>query len=112
MSLTLAAVGDNKLDIYGATPTAMFDITFDNSYPAAGYAVVAANFGLSRPIAGIVFIAVNTAGFVRQYQYNNQTAKIMVLMTVGAAGTAAYVDVTPATDLSASKVRALILCQR
>lgn len=110
MSVTVVAVGDNKRDVYGATEVAMFDVTFDNSYPAGGYAVVAKTFGLSRPIAGIAFIAVNTAGIVQMFYYNNQTGKIMVLM-VGAS-TAAFADLTPTTNIATMTVRALVFTQR
>lgn len=110
MSLTIAGVGDNKYDIYGSTPAGMFDITYDNSYPAAGYAVTAGNFGLSRPIAGILFLGVNTAAFVNQFVYNNATAKIMILK-VGAT-TAAFVDSSAAADFSTFITRVLVFCRR
>lgn len=110
MSLTIAGVGDNKYDIYGSTPAGMFDITYDNSYPAAGYAVTQASFGLSRPIAGILFLAVNTAASVNQFYYNNQTAKIMVLM-VGAT-TAAFADLTATTNIATWVTRVLVFCRR
>lgn len=113
MSLTIAGVGDNKYDIYGATPTGVFTVTMDTSYPAGGYALTAAAFGLSRPIAGVLVIGVNTAALVSAYQYNAATGKLQVLSTTaGAAGTVPFQDEDAATNLSTFVLTVLVICKR
>lgn len=112
MAATLAAVGDNKLDIYGSTPAAVYDVTLDNSYPAGGYVVTAAQFGF-RGLAGLKIIGINTAGVVNNYAWNSQTGKLMVLRTTaGVAGTAPNQDATPAADFSTVVLRVLAIALR
>lgn len=111
MSLTIAFVGDNKLDYYGATPAVAADVTLDASYPAGGYVITGAQFGL-RTVLGMLVLRVNTAAFVNQYFYNGQTGKLMVLGTSGGTvGTATYAD-SSVTNLATWQIRFLVLGQR
>jgi hypothetical protein len=98
---TYAAVGDNKLDVYGATEVGMWTITFGagDTYVTGGLALVAATFGLSRPIAGMNVIAINTAaltvGVGDNVIWNSQTQKLQ-FEGVGGGG----VGTVPATELN------------
>lgn len=47
MALTLAKVKDSE-DIWGKHRRVVFDVTFDNSYPAGGEVILPANVGLRR----------------------------------------------------------------
>lgn len=110
MALTIAKVADEAPDYWGATPIGFFDITFDNSYPAGGYAVTAKQFGL-RILSGMIAVGGNTAGAVNSYYYNSQTGKLMVL-EAGAGAPVAFADTTAATDLSTFTQRFLVFGQR
>lgn len=107
-----AGVGDNKLDVYGATPAALWTIAFGagDTYVAGGLPLVAATFGLSRPIAGVLLVGVNTAAFVNGWVWNSQTQKFMGL-TVGVSP-AAYVDLVAATALVGVVLTVLVLATR
>jgi len=109
---TYAAVGDNKLDIYGATPTALWTISFGGSdtYVAGGLPLVAATFGLARPIAGVLTVGYNTAAFVNGWVWNPQTQKLQGL-TVGVSP-AAFVDLVAATSLTGVVLTVLVIAQR
>ena len=81
---TYAPVGDNKLDVFGATPAAVWTITFGgaDTYVAGGLALVASTFGLSRPIAGVLHLGSNTAlSVVMLPVWNTQTQKLQLLWT-------------------------------
>jgi hypothetical protein len=77
-SLTYAGSGDNKLDVYGATPVAIWTITTSgaDTYVAGGIPLVAASFGLSRPIGSVEVIGVNTAAIGIVWQWNVTTQKL------------------------------------
>ena len=108
----LAGVGDNKRDIYGATDVAIWTIAFGagDTYVAGGLALTAAQFGLSRPIAGVELIGVNTAGFVNDWVWNTQTQKFMGL-TVGVSP-AAFVDLVAGTSLTGVVLTVRVTAQR
>lgn len=80
---TYAGVGDNKIDVYGATATAIWTIAFasGDTYVAGGLALASATFGLSRPIAGIIPIGDNTAGIIATPTWNTQTQKLQLLVS-------------------------------
>lgn len=103
---TYAGSGDNKLDVYGATATAIWTITFStgDTYVTGGLALVAATFGLSRPILGIVPVATNTAGVIATPTWNSQTSKMQLLVS-GA-------DLGSATSLTGVVYTVLIITQR
>jgi len=84
MAATISKVNDEGLDYAGSTPIGQFKFTGDAAYPAGGYAVTAAQFGL-RILSGIIELANNTAaaGFV--LSYNSQTGKVQVLESAGSA---------------------------
>lgn len=113
---TIAGLGDNKLDVYGATPTAVFTITFGgaDTYVAGGLALTQANFGLSRPIAGVHVMGVNTAGIPFQYLWNTQTQKLQFQnVNVGLASTPAPLqDLTAATSIANVVLTVLVIAQR
>jgi len=73
-----AGLGDNKLDVYGATDVAIWTITMgaSDTYTAGGLALVAATFGLSRPIAGVEVIGVSTAALGVTWMWNVTTQKL------------------------------------
>jgi hypothetical protein len=111
----IAGVGDNKRDVYGATDTSVSTITFGagDTYVAGGLALLAAQFGLSRPIAGIKVIGVNTVASVWDWAWNTQTQKLQMLGAGGgAAGTAAFADATAATAMANFQVTVLVITQR
>jgi hypothetical protein len=94
---TYAKVGDNGLDVYGATEVGCWTITFGgaDTYVTGGLALVSQNFGLSRPIAGVNILGINTAaitlGIGDNIIWNTQTQKLQMegsnaTVTAGAAG--------------------------
>lgn len=109
---TYAKLGDSGYDIFGATPVAIYTITFSagDTYVAGGLPLTAAIFGLSRPLSTVQVIGVNTAAFVTGWQWNTQTQKLMGL-TVGATP-AAFVDLVAATALAGYVLTALAMGQR
>lgn len=110
---TYAAVGDNKLDAWGSTDVATdWTITFasGDTYTAGGLALTAALFGLSRPIADVQVVGVNTAGFVYGWRWNTQTQKLMGL-TVGVSP-AAFVDLVASTSLTGIVLTVRVVTQR
>ena len=111
-----AGVGDNKLDVYGATDVAMFTITFgaSDTYTAGGLALTAATFGLSRPIAGIVMLGGNTAGIVVGLYWNTQTQKLqMTEVNVGLASTPAeFQELAASTSIASFAFTVLVFTQR
>lgn len=113
---TYAAVGDNKIDAWGSTDVATdWTITFatGDTYVAGGLALTAALFGLSRPIADVQVVGVNTAASVWQWRWNTQTQKLMMLGAGGgAAGTAAYADGTVGQSLTGMVVTVRVVTQR
>jgi len=77
---TIAGVGDNKLDVYGATDVSISTLTFlsTDTYLTGGYTgLTAAAFGLSRPILSIEVIGMNTAGLGMVWIWNTQTSALM-----------------------------------
>jgi hypothetical protein len=90
-----AGAGDNKLDVYGATDVAIWTITFGGSdtYTAGGLALVAATFGLSRPILAVEVIGANTAAFGVDWAWNSQTQKLQAEWT-GAVLSAAFAEIS------------------
>lgn len=113
---TYAAVGDNKLDAWGATDVATdWTITFSSgdTYVTGGLALVAATFGLSRPIADVQVVAVNTAASVWNWVWNSQTSKLMMLGAGGGvAGTAAFADGGSGTSMTGFVVTVRVVTQR
>jgi hypothetical protein len=103
---TYAGVGDNKIDDYGATAVAIWTITFStgDTYVTGGLALVAATFGLSRPILGIVQVATNTAGIIASAVWNQQTSKLQLLVS-GA-------ELASATSLTGVVLTVLVITQR
>lgn len=107
MALGIAPVIDEKLDYAGTTPFGIFDLTGDNNYPAGGYAVNAALFGL-RLLAGLIELANNTAGIGVYLSYNNQTGKIQFLQCPGTAA-GPGVEIGGGTNVSAFVYRCAIV---
>lgn len=99
---TYAGVGDNKLDVYGATDVAIWTITMGgaDTYLTGGLALTAALFGLSRPILAVEVIAMNTTaqsgGMV--WQWNFTTQSLMAVWSGAAAG--ALPQVTNGTSIA------------
>jgi hypothetical protein len=90
-----AAVGDNGRDLYGATPVAIWTVTTGaaDTYVAGGLALAAASFGLSRPIAAVEVIGVNTAAIGITWVWNVQTQKLMGFWT-GAGNSAVEAQIS------------------
>lgn len=113
---TYAAIGDNKVDVYGATLTGVWSITFGGSdtYLTGGLALVAATFGLSRPIAGMIQIAINTAAIVANALWNSQTSKLQLQeVNVGLASTPApFQELPNTTSIANFAYTFLIITQR
>ena len=84
-----AGVGDNKLDVYGATDVAIWTLAFtaSDTYLTGGLALVAASFGLSRPIASVEVIGFNTAALGMVWQWNVTTQSLMAFWSAGSATT-------------------------
>lgn len=92
-TLTASPPGPNALDfISNRWDKKTGEITFDNSYPAGGYAV--SKFGLST--VGDVHIG-ESGGYV--VQYNPMTDKVQVFVMPAAATAGPLVEETAATDL-------------
>jgi hypothetical protein len=85
---TYTGSGDNKLDVYGATAVAIWTIAFSaaDTYVTGGLALLAATFGLSRPILGVEVIGFNTAGTGIVWQWNTTTGKLQAFVTGAASG--------------------------
>jgi hypothetical protein len=111
---TYAGVGDNKLDVYGATDVAMWTITFgaSDTYVTGGLALVAATFGLSRPIAGVIVIGQNTAMEGILWVWNTTTQKLQAFVT-GASSGAVLAELGSASSLiQSAAITVLIPTQR
>jgi hypothetical protein len=98
---TFAAVGDNGLDVYGATDVAIFTLTFlsTDTYLTNGYTLTAAKFGLSRPILAVEVIGLNTAALGTVWTWNTQTGALMGFWT-GAGFSAVLAEIANTTTLS------------
>jgi len=105
-----AGLGDNKLDVWGSTEIGTWTITFGaaDTYVTGGLALTAATFGLSRPIAGMNIIGVNTAAFTvgvgDNIIWNSQTQKLQFegsssVTTLGAAPIAELASGTPIANV-------------
>ena len=94
-NLTYAGAGDNKSDVYGSTPVAIWTIATGaaDTYVAGGMALSAASFGLSRPIASVDVIGVNTAALGITWVWNVQTQKLMGFWT-GAGNSAVLAEIS------------------
>jgi alpha-D-ribose 1-methylphosphonate 5-phosphate C-P lyase len=80
-----------------------------SDYPTGGYAISANSLGLSEVLGAIVLGLNNTAvttGVL--WQYNVSTGKLQAFASNGAAP-ALLAEVAASTDLSAEKVRVLVL---
>lgn len=108
-----AGLGDNKTDFLGAIPVAMFTITFGagDTYLTNGLALAAANFGLSRPIAGILVVGKNTAAIGMDFVWNTQTQKLQAIQSTTGAP-AALVEVANATSIASFGLTVLVIAQR
>ncbi len=97
MALTIADVADSE-DVFGKHRTLVSDITGDASYPAGGYPVTAADFGIRR-IYGMKFIGGNAASGALLPHFDTTNSKIMFLYPTGggAASPAALADPVGAT---------------
>lgn len=111
MALTLQAVRAGQ-----ATPgqfrEAVWDITFDTSYPTGGYAVTAHDFGVGRELMGITECAQGlVAGTVTatsyKLTYDPGTKKIQLF--VSAADTVAFGEVAAAVNLATRKIRVRVI---
>ena len=116
---TYAPVGDNKLDVYGATEVGIWTITFgaSDTYATGGLALTAATFGLSRPIAGINVIGCNTAaittGIGDNEVWNTQTQKLQFEGTsAGTAGAAPIEELANGTSIANAQLTVQIFTQR
>jgi hypothetical protein len=110
-----AGVGDNKLDVYGATDVAIWTMAFtaSDTYLTGGLALLAATFGLSRPIAGVVVLGQNTAGGTAGmvWIWNTQTQKLQAFWT-GAVVSTALAEVTNTTSIASVTLTVLVITQR
>jgi hypothetical protein len=110
------AVGDGGIDMFGATEVGVnwqLAFTAGSTYVTGGLALTAAQFGLSRPIAYVLFAAYNTAAIVAPAIWNFQTSKMMLLgTTAGAAGTAPYQDLTNGTAIAGFGYLLQVVTQR
>jgi hypothetical protein len=113
------ALGDNKRDVYGATEVGMWTITFGagDTYVTGGLALVAATFGLSRPIAGINVMAINTAaltvGVGDNVIWNSQTQKLQFEGAGGgAAGTVGVAELNNGVSIANAALTLQIICLR
>lgn len=115
-SQVIAGSGDNKRDVYGSTDVSIATIAFGagDTYVAGGLALLAALFGLSRPILGVIVIGSNTAGVGLNWSWNSQTQKLQALMAnVGAINTpVGDVDATVGTVLTGMVLTVLVITQR
>jgi hypothetical protein len=78
---TYAKVGDQGLDVWGATEVGLWTITFGaaDTYVTGGLALTAATFGLTTPVSQPVTVLVvgqNTAGEGLFWMWNTQTGKL------------------------------------
>ena len=110
---TYAGVGDNKLDVYGSTDVAIWTIAFGGSdtYLTGGLTgLLAATFGLSRPILSVEVVGVNTAGLGMIWVWNTQTSALMAYWS----GTASAVlnQVTNGTPLTGIVLTVRVTVQR
>lgn len=112
----VAGSGDNKRDVYGATDVSICTIAFGagDTYVAGGLALAAAQFGLSRPILGVVVIGSNTAGIVIEWRWNTQTQKLMAMFAnVGAINIPVQdIEDPNATVLTGMVLTVLVITQR
>lgn len=112
---TIAGSGDNKFDVYGATDVSIASITFGgaDTYVTNGLALTAAQFGLPRPILGIVFLGGNTAGIVTGLYWNTQTQKLQMLGAGGGvAGTVAFAELANGTSIANFAFTVLVITSR
>jgi len=110
----LAGVGDNKIDVYGATEVGIWTVAFTSTdtYTTGGWAPTAAQFGLSRPILAILVIAQNTAGAGIEWTWNSQTSKLQGFVT-GTAANAVLNELGSASTLIQSvTLTVLVITQR
>lgn len=84
----------------GDLRTCAIKITFDNSYPAGGYAITPTSFGLVQ-IAIVLVPGLTLLG--RKVIWDSVNGKIK-LYTTAADGVGAATDMTAATDISADSV--------
>ena len=108
-----AGLGDNKTDFLGAIPVAMYTITFGaaDTYLTGGLALTAANFGLSRPIAGVLVVGQNTASVGQEWNWNSQTQKLQAIQSTTGAP-AAFVELANTTSIANFAMTVLVLAQR
>lgn len=80
-----------------------------SDYPTGGYAITPASVGLS-DVFGAIVVGINNAAVTTGvfWQYNTTTQKLQAFASNGAAP-ALLAEVANATDLSAEKVRLLVI---
>jgi len=112
----LTKVGDGGREVYGATEVGTWQAAFasGDTYTTGGWALTAALFGLSRPIAGIEVNGYNTAAIVWMWQWNFQTAKLQMLGAGGTAtaGTVTFADATSTQSLTGMVIQLFIWTTR
>jgi len=92
MALTFTKVSQGAWQSGGSLSEAFWDITFDNSYPAGGYAVSGNNFGLSNnvicisPLTEIACMGVGAQGGAYAGSWDLSTKKFRIYQ--GAVGIA------------------------
>ena len=96
MVLTLTKL---RRTVVGNMRLAIYQVTFDNSYPTGGEALTAADLGLSS--IEIMKTDGGDGGYVPQFDYANNK---MLMFEAGADG-AALDEVTATTDLSSVSFR-------
>lgn len=110
-----AGIGDNKRDVYGATEVGLWSIAFasGDTYTSGGLALVAATFGLSRPILSVELVGANTAAILWNWVWNVQTQKLMMLGAGGGtAGTVPNADATSSQSLTGFIIYVQVTTQR
>jgi hypothetical protein len=111
MAATLAKLkGRGDVQMGARVEGAIVDFTGDASYPAGGYAVTPAQFGLKRIVA-IVDLGPQTAGATgRLAEYDPVNAKVKLLLVNAPASTATpLAEVTAATNVTTVTRRLLAL---
>lgn len=106
-------VGDDKTDFLGAIPVSIQTLTFaaGDTYLTGGMALLAAQFGMSRPIGGISVIGYNTAGIGIEWFWNTQTQKLQARWT-GPAISGVLAEVGNTTPIAGFAITLLVFAAR
>jgi len=83
MSVTLTKVADSD-NVVGRFRSVMYDMAFDNSYPAGGEAITPANVGLSK-ILGVTVKGGNAAHPKLIYGWDTTNNKLLAFFPTGGA---------------------------